>query len=168
MRLTIRTNLAARVLMSCAVNPERILRTGEIAARCNASPDHLLQVVGLLRAGGFIHTIRGRTGGLRLARPAHEISLGALFRMFEAAVPFAECFDAATNACPLAGSCRLQGFIAEAVEAFYRALDGVTVADLVNDNCGLSGLLSMPDGLAAVCLRRSRGRAGTAAVQAVA
>lgn len=168
MRLTIRTNLAARVLMSCAVNPDRIIRTAEIAARCNASPDHLLQVVGLLRAGGFVQTVRGRTGGLRLARPAREISLGAVFRTFESAVPFAECFDAATNACPLAGSCRLQGYIAAAVEAFYCALDGVTVADLTEDNCGLNGLLAMQDGAAAACLRRPRSRIADTNLDAVA
>ncbi|MBS8271820.1 transcriptional regulator, partial [Halomonas litopenaei] len=67
MRLTTRTNLAARILMACAVNDGVTVRTSEIAEKCNASTHHLLQVVNLLQSNGFVETIRGRTGGLRLA-----------------------------------------------------------------------------------------------------
>lgn len=92
MRLTTKTNLAARALMACAVNPGVTLRTAEIAESCNTSLNHLLQVVNALQAHGFVETIRGRGGGLRLARPAEQISVGEVFRLFEAGVPFAECF----------------------------------------------------------------------------
>jgi len=151
MRLTTKTNLAARVLMACAFNRGRTLRTSEIAQVSNASLNHLLQVVNGLQAHGFIETLRGRHGGLRLARPPEQISIGAVFRVFEAGHPFAECFDAETNTCPLSTGCRLRGFIARAVEAFYHELDMVTLEDLTRGNCGLEALLNVPETLSNTC-----------------
>lgn len=143
MRLTTRTNLAVRILMMCAVNEARTVRTADIARSCNASLNHLLHVVSALQALSFLETIRGRGGGLRLAVPGRLISIGAVFRLFEAGVPVAECFDPLTNTCPLAGACRLKTYIAAATEAFYCALDQVSLDDLVIGNCGLEALLSL-------------------------
>ncbi|AMY69267.1 RrF2 family transcriptional regulator [Frigidibacter mobilis] len=151
MRLTTKTNLATRVLMACAVNEGRTLRTSEIAVKCNASLNHLLQIVNALQAGGYIETIRGRCGGLRLARAPGQISIGEVFRLFEAGLPFAECFDATTNTCPLFAACRLRGFVTRALEAFYHELDMVTLADLVKGNCGLNTLLEVPQILRRDC-----------------
>lgn len=151
MRLTTKTNLAARVLMACAVNDGKTLRSVEIADACNASLNHLLLVVGALQAHGFVETIRGRNGGLRLARAPAKISIGEVFRVFEAGVPFAECFSPDTNTCPLTASCRLRNFVSRAVEAFYHELDMVTLADLTKGNCGLDELLSVRDSLGSPC-----------------
>lgn len=151
MRLTTKTNLAARVLMACAFNRGKTLRTSEIAQVSNASLNHLLQVVNGLQAYGFIETLRGRHGGLRLARAPEQISMGSVFRVFEAGHPFAECFDAETNTCPLSSECRLRGYIARAVEAFYHELDMVTLDDLTRGNCGLEALLNVPDTLSNAC-----------------
>lgn len=151
MRLTTKTNLAARILMACAVNEGTTLRSAEIARTCNASLNHLLQTVNALQAHGFVETLRGRHGGLRLARPAAQISMGEVFRVFESGVPFAECFASDTNTCPLSSVCRLRGYVARAVEAFYHELDMVTLADLTKGNCGLAGLLSVPDRLRDLC-----------------
>lgn len=151
MRLTTKTNLAARVLMACALNRGKTLRTAEIAQVSNASLNHLLQVVNSLQANGFVETLRGRHGGLRLARMPEQISMGSVFRVFEAGHPFAECFDAESNTCPLSKECRLRGYIARAVEAFYHELDMVTLDDLTRGNCGLEALLNVPDTLADAC-----------------
>ena len=151
MRLTTRTNLASRVLMFCAVNEGRLVRSGEVAETCNASANHIARVVNLLHAGGFIETVRGRTGGLRLAAPPEQISMGEVFRVFEADIPFAECFDPETNTCPLIGTCRLRHALTRALAAFYDELDGLTLADLVEGNCGLHGLLALPEVLGEAC-----------------
>ena len=73
MRLTTRTNLALRVLMTCGINHGEKLRTADIAERCNASVHHLLQVVHTLQEHEFIETLRGRSGGLKLARDSDAI-----------------------------------------------------------------------------------------------
>jgi Rrf2 family nitric oxide-sensitive transcriptional repressor len=152
MRLTTRTNLAARVLMFCAVHADRTVRSTEIAEACNASGNHLAQVVQQLHTHGFVHTQRGRTGGLRLMREPNQISIGQVFRIFESSVPFAECFAGEENTCPLTTACRLRGFISRAVEAFYHELDMVTLDDLVRGNCALTALLTMVEAPRQVCV----------------
>lgn len=151
MRLTTRTNLATRTLMFCAVNDGQLVRTSEIAARCNASTNHVAHVVQQLQAEGYLETLRGRTGGMRLAKPASRISIGAVFRVFESDIPFAECFDEERNTCPLAATCRLRSYVARALEAFYHELDMVTLEDLVRGNCGLMDLLAMKPDLSGGC-----------------
>jgi len=87
--------------------------------------------------------VRGRSGGLTLARPPETIRVGEVFRAFEAVLPFAECFAGGENSCPLVGSCRLKCVLAEALDGFYAALDRVSVADLVSGNRALEGLLKV-------------------------
>ena len=146
MRLTIRTNLASRILMYCAVNAARTVRATDIATACNASGNHVSQVIHKLQQNGFVKTLRGRSGGLKLNLMPSEISMGRVFRIFESGVPFAECFDQETNTCPLVADCRLRTYIERALEAFYHELDLVTLDDMVRGNCGLSALLAMrPD-----------------------
>lgn len=154
MRLTTRTNLAARTLMFCAVNDGRLVRTSDIAERCNASTNHVARVVQQLQAEGYLETLRGRTGGIRLARPANRISIGAVFRVFETEIPFAECFDQERNTCPLSATCRLRSYIQRALEAFYHEMDLVTLDELVRGNCGLMDLLAMRPDTSSGCSKR--------------
>jgi Rrf2 family transcriptional regulator, nitric oxide-sensitive transcriptional repressor len=145
MRLTTRTNLAMRALMFCAVNPGRIVRKSEVAARINASENHLAQVINRLGQIGMLRTLRGRNGGFMLAYPANEISVGAVFRAFESDLPFMECFTE-ENTCPLKGVCRIGPHLLRAVESFYATLDPLTLAELVECNEGLEAILAMGDG----------------------
>lgn len=142
MRLTTRTNLAMRTLMYCAVNQNSIVRKHAIAEACGASENHLAQVIHLLARAGFLKTIRGRAGGLCLARPSDQINVGAVFRTFESVLPFTNCTEPEGD-CPLAGACRLQCEVAKAVEAFYASLDRLTLNDLVSENKPLHQLLQV-------------------------
>ncbi len=155
MRITMRTNIAMRALMYCAVNDDRIVRKAEIAKACNTSENHLAQVVNQLARLGILATLRGRGGGIKLKLAPVDISVGELFRSMEGVVPLAECFTGTENTCPIADCCRLQGALAAAQEAFYSALDDVTLNDLVGGNTQLDALLgasqaATPTG--AVCL----------------
>lgn len=143
MRLTTRTSLAIRTLMVCAANPEKIIRKQEVAQVCGASENHLAQVIHLLAQKEFLKTQRGRSGGLKLGRPADQISVGEVFRTFEAVLPFAECFHTEENQCPLAAACRLKCVLSDALEAFYARLDKETVADLVRGSSELRTLLKV-------------------------
>lgn len=143
MRLTLRTNLAMRTLMFCAVNPDRTVRKAEVARMCNASENHLAHVIVVLSQLGLIQTTRGRNGGLRLARPADQIDVGQVIRAMESGVPFAECFEGAENHCPIKAHCRLRTVLGDALEAFYKALDGIKLAELTDENSGLTHILSL-------------------------
>ena len=134
MRLTTRTNLALRTLMVCAVNPGRIVRKQDVAKACNASENHLAQVINKLGQEGYLDTIRGRHGGLRLARAPEDIAVGEVFRRFEGKVPLAECFSGGADTCPLRPACRLRGALHAAAAAFYASLDGVRLSDLISCN----------------------------------
>lgn len=141
MRVTMRTNIAMRALMFCAVNKDRIVRKSEIAKACNASENHLAQVVNQLARLGILSTLRGRGGGITLNSKPSEISVGRVFRALEGALPLAECFSLEENTCPIAECCRLQGTLARAQEAFYAELDKVTLEDLTGGNTKLCTLL---------------------------
>jgi Rrf2 family nitric oxide-sensitive transcriptional repressor len=145
MRLTMRTNLALRTLMFCAVNAGKTVRKQEVAVACHASENHLAQVIHKLAQAGFITTLRGRSGGLHLGRDASLIGVGEVVRAFESGLPFTECMDApgADPTCPLAAVCRLKCAFAEALAAFYASLDKVTLCDLVQGNDGLKRLLKV-------------------------
>jgi len=162
MRLTTRTSLALRTLMVCAVNRGQIVRKSDVAARINASENHLAQVINQLGHIGLIRTQRGRHGGFELARPPEKISVGQLFRAFEGDLPFMECFTE-TNTCPLKGVCRIRPHLSRAVEAFYATLDPVTLSELVDCNGALEAMLRLGEdtrraGLAA-CRQASAERA---------
>ncbi|SPF77961.1 HTH-type transcriptional repressor NsrR [Pseudoprimorskyibacter insulae] len=131
--------------MFCAANTGRLVTKHEIAKKCNASENHLAQVINQLAQLGFLHTQRGRNGGLELGRPADQIVIGEIFRALEAPVPLAECFADVDNTCPLTNSCRLRTALTDAANAFYATLDPITLDALICDNVGLLNLLG-PDG----------------------
>lgn len=143
MRLTVRTNLAMRTLMFCAVNKGRIVRKQEIAEACNASENHLAQVIHKLALAGLITTVRGRSGGLVLQRDPAELRVGEVVRTFEGDVPLTECMEADNGNCPLAACCSLKCAFSDALNAFYASLNRLTVADLVENNTDLTRLLSV-------------------------
>jgi len=128
--------------MFCAVNHGRLVTKHEIAKRCNASENHLAQVINQLAQMGVVKTQRGRNGGLELARSADQIEIGSIFRAMEASVPLAECFADVDNSCPLVEACRLRGALTEAVEVFYQRLDRVSLDELVCGNDALTALLT--------------------------
>ncbi len=142
MRITKRTNIAVRLLMYCAVNAGRVVTKAEVAQRCNISQNHLAQIVNQLGQRGFVTTRRGRNGGLRLRRAATEITVGEVFRSFEGELPLVECFADADNTCPLVSACRLRHALTRAGEAFYQALDEITLDSLTCGNLELHSLLS--------------------------
>jgi Rrf2 family nitric oxide-sensitive transcriptional repressor len=131
MRLTLHTDLALRLLMLLAIEPEQLHTIEEAARRYGVSRNHLMKVTQTLAQAGFVESTRGRNGGLRLARPAAAISLGAVIRATEDGFDLVECFDPAANRCILTPVCGLRGPLEEAVLAFLSTLDRYSLADLV-------------------------------------
>jgi Rrf2 family nitric oxide-sensitive transcriptional repressor len=148
-----------RVLMYCAGNPGRLVTKHEIANRCNASENHLAQVINQLGQLGFLHTQRGRNGGLELGRPAEEILIGDVFRALEQPVPLAECFADVDNTCPLTEACRLRSALSDAANAFYATLDPITLESLVCDNPMLMSIIA-PDACSGDQRRRTLVKSG--------
>ncbi|MBP6503071.1 MAG: Rrf2 family transcriptional regulator [Rhodoferax sp.] len=132
MRLSEYTDYSLRVLMYCAAHPGRLVTIGELAEHHQVSKNHLMKVVNDLSRQGVIETTRGRGGGLRLLQSADQIRVGDIVRVSETDFRLVECFDPATNTCTLTPSCRLKQVFSNALQAYFRELDGVTLADLMS------------------------------------
>ncbi len=141
MRLTVQTDYALRMLMHLACRADALVTIHEIAERYAISKNHLMKVAHGLGRAGFIETVRGRSGGLRLARPAEEIPVGAVARRTERASVLVECFPGGNGGCLITPHCRLKSVLEEAQEAFFRVLDRYSVHDLVKRNPALLDLL---------------------------
>lgn len=141
MRLNLQTDYALRLLMHLAVNEDHLSTIAEVADRYAISKNHLMKVAHILGREGVIETVRGRSGGLRLARPAGKIIVGRIVRMMEADLALVECFQGGANECVITPACRLKGMLGEAVDAFLSVLDQYTIENLVRRNRKLQTLL---------------------------
>ena len=140
MRLTQWTDYALRVLMYCATHAEREAAPtiAEIAEVHNISRSHLMKIVMELSAKGWLSTTRGRGGGLRLVQAPSQIVVGEVVRQMEEDFTMVECFSTEGRSCTIDGRCRLKGVLADALQAWMRVLDGVTLAELVAPATGIS------------------------------
>ena len=129
MRLTAFTDFGLRALMRLASEPGRSYTTDEIAQELSISRHHLSKVVRALADAGFVATQRGAGGGFSLARPADQISLGAVVRRLEDGHALVECFRDDGGACTLMPGCRLRGRLARARDAFIAELDKSSLAE---------------------------------------
>ncbi len=149
MRLTLYTDLSLRLLMFLALSPDGRGTIQSAAERYRVSRNHLMKVARQLGQSGFIETVRGRGGGLRLGKPATEIRVGDVVRTTEEDFRMVECFDASRNTCGLAPACRLKGVLGEALGAYLAALDKYTLADLTAQGPAMRQLLGLPEPKAA-------------------
>lgn len=131
MRLMAFTDYGLRVLMRLAVEPARVVTTEQIADEHGISRHHLVKVVRELAEAGFIRTQRGIGGGMKLARPADEITVGEVVRLLESRQALVECCRADGGDCILNPGCRLKGRLMRAQAAFLADLDRSTLADCV-------------------------------------
>lgn len=138
MKLTNWTDYTLRVLMYCAaaVGRSQPVTISEIAQAHGISRSHLMKIVVELAHLELVETTRGRGGGLRLLKPADRIVLGEVVRATETDFNLVECFDPLQDMCRLTGQCRLQGVFQQALDAYLKVLDGVTLADLVRPPAG--------------------------------
>lgn len=143
MRLTQQTSYSIRVLLYCAANTSDNSRIRDIAATYNISELHLFKIMHVLVEAGFVETIRGRNGGIRLARAADQISIGAVVRATESNFHLTECFDAGQRDCPLVDACGVNRILGEALAAFFGVLDRYTIADVAKDRGALRHLLDL-------------------------
>jgi Rrf2 family nitric oxide-sensitive transcriptional repressor len=147
MRLTVYTDYALRVLMYIAVHPEPKPTIAGIASAYGISRAHLMKVVYELGVAGYIETVRGNRGGLRLKRPAEQIGLGEVIRHTEPDLDLVPCFaQDAADCCAIRPACNLRGALNRARAAFLAVLDGYSLADLVQNRDALATLISGSSG----------------------
>jgi Rrf2 family nitric oxide-sensitive transcriptional repressor len=132
MRLTQFSDYALRTLLFLGVKEGGVVSVAEIARSYGISYHHLVKVAAMLVELGLVEAVRGRRGGLRLAKPPAEIDIGWVVRRTEPDFNLVECFDAATDTCPITPICGLKHVLADAQKSFLAALDRVTLGDLLD------------------------------------
>lgn len=130
MRLTSTADYALRLLMYLGHHPQRLCTIAEVAQAYQISEAHLMKITQQLGAAGWIETLRGKGGGIRLAHAPVDIRLGAVVRSVESDFQLVECF-AADSACTLTGSCALAHIVRNALDDFFLRLDRHTLADIL-------------------------------------
>ena len=138
MKLTRYTDYALRVLMHIAARPDRLASISEMARTYRISHNHLMKVVHDLRKQGYLESVRGRSGGVRLARLPEDIRVGEVVRHTEGGFDLVDCAS-----CVIASACSLTSALRQALAAFMAVLDNYTLADLVAERQnGLRELLA--------------------------
>lgn len=126
MKLTLFTDYSIRMLLYLGTRPDRLCSIAEVARAYGVSQNHLMKVANQLARAGYVESVRGRFGGIRLGRAPETINIGAVVRETEEGFDLVDC-----GACAINGACGLTGVLNEAICAFLAVLDRSTLADLL-------------------------------------
>jgi Rrf2 family transcriptional regulator, iron-responsive regulator len=143
MKLTRQSSYAIRTLIYCAVNEPELSRIADIAKAHAISELFLFKLIKPLVENGLLQTVRGRHGGIRLGRPASDITLLDTIRLTEENFAMAECFEGGDISCPLVDNCDVNAALREALGAFFEVLESKTIADLANKRRSLRERLGL-------------------------
>ena len=143
MQLTRLTDYSFRILIYLAANRGRQVTVREIAANYSISRSQMMKVANILTQRGFVRAVRGRGGGLTLARPPSQINMGDVARKLEEDFDVVECFTG-SGRCRIEPGCRLKPLLGRAVDAFLHELDSATLADIAGEPGAIVHLLNRP------------------------
>lgn len=144
MRLKKYTDYALRVLIYTASKPgEELSSKKEISEVFHISLNHLAKIVHELQKEGYVETVRGRSGGIRLAKSPEDINIGAVVRLMEDDFQMFECFSCETDYCVISPACKLKRVVGKALREFLRVLDAYTLADILENKDELKDLMGI-------------------------
>lgn len=144
MQLTQYTDFGLRTLIALGLNPGNQLTVTRISQAYGISRHHLVKVVARLAELGYVDTLRGKGGGVRLALDPGQIRIGAVVRSMEAELGVVECLEEGGGRCVIAPACRLKGVLREATREFLDSLDQYTLADVLRQRQPVARLLGIP------------------------
>lgn len=141
MRLTRHTDYAFRALIYLGLlEKDQLATIGNIATDYGISRNHLMKVIQKLVQSGYVHSVRGKFGGVCLGVAPRDVRLGAVARVTESQERMLDCRD---DSYPLSSDCPLQDAMDEAMDAFFKALDRYTLEDMLTQPERLAALVGM-------------------------
>lgn len=143
MQLTTFTDYSLRVLIYVGLCQDRLVTIDEVADRYGISRNHVMKVVSRLGRLGYLETVRGNRGGMRLARRPELIGLGSVVRQSENDFGLVECLQDNDKLCVVEPACTLKAALIDALDAFLAVLDRYTLADLIKPEKKLANLLGI-------------------------
>lgn len=144
MQLTQYTDYGLRMLIALGLARPRRVTVAEISKAYGISRHHLVKIAARLSELGYVETLRGKGGGMRLARDPSQLRIGEVVRKLEAELGVVECLEAGGGTCVIVPSCRLKPLLATATQRFIDELDAHTLADVLQPRLPLSRLLGIP------------------------
>jgi Rrf2 family nitric oxide-sensitive transcriptional repressor len=144
LEISLYSDYSFRVLMYLALQEQNLVQIKTISEAYRVSENHLVKVVQHLVRLGYVASVRGRSGGIRLAKVPEEIVLGEVFRRTEPNLKLLTCFDAEHSVCPIVGVCELRGVFEQALKSFLQELDKQTLADVVGRRMQMLSSLNIP------------------------
>jgi Rrf2 family nitric oxide-sensitive transcriptional repressor len=144
MQLTQYTDYALRTLIALSLSPGERSTVSDVSRAYGISRHHLVKVVGRLAELGYVETVRGKGGGVRLARHPQQIRIGDIVRAMEAELAVVECLKEEGGNCVIAPACRLKSIMRDATGKFLAELDTYTLAEIVKSRAPLARLLGIP------------------------
>jgi Rrf2 family transcriptional regulator, nitric oxide-sensitive transcriptional repressor len=143
MQLTQYTDYGLRTLIALGLAQPRRMTVAQISSAYGISRHHLVKIAARLAEQGYIQTLRGKGGGMRLARDPALIRIGDVVRSMEAELGVVECLESGGGNCVIVPSCRLKPLLASATERFMAELDAHTLADVLQPRLPLARLLGI-------------------------
>lgn len=131
MQLSLHADYSLRVLLYLGSHPDQTVTTRTISEAYGISKHHLVRVVQTLAEFGYVDLLPGRNGGIRLAMDPFKIRIGDVVRCTEPNMTLLECFDPATNTCPIIHACGLKVVLRTALKALLAELDQHTLGSLM-------------------------------------
>ena len=139
--MTKHTDYAVRILLLLALRSPELVTIQDVAKTYDISKNHLMKVAHKLVQEKYVKSVRGRNGGLLLARAPELINIGELVKSTEATSVLVECFVDKTNTCIITPACGFKGVLHEALEAYMNTLNKYTLRDLMGQQSDLAELL---------------------------
>lgn len=133
MQLTVFTDYGLRSLMYLAANRDSQCSARNIAEHYGISRNHVVKVVHRLAQLGYIISVKGKGGGIRLAQNPETLKLGDIVLSLEPNMELVECFNRETNTCRVTDTCNVKHFLADANRAFIAELNRHTLAEAVSN-----------------------------------
>ena len=140
MRVTLYTDFALRTLIQVSLNDGKLTTINDIARSFGISKPHLMKVVNHLSQKGYLDTVRGRNGGIRLMREPRHINIGQVVRDTEETLDVIGCLEH-KGYCPIERVCVLRSALRDATHAFLAVMGTYSLADLIKPRKALSSLL---------------------------
>jgi Rrf2 family nitric oxide-sensitive transcriptional repressor len=144
MQLTQYTDFGLRTLIALGLARPRRMTVAEVSNAYGISRHHLVKIAARLAELGYVESLRGKGGGMSLARDPAQIRIGDVVRQMEAELGVVECLEAEGGSCVIVPSCRLKPLLAAATQKFIAELDAHTLADMLQPRLPLSRLLGIP------------------------
>ena len=149
MHLTNFSDYSIRVMIYLGLQKSKLVTISDIAKAYEISENHLTKAVHQLAQRGYIETVRGKGGGLRLVRKPDTVNIGEMIRYSEGNTTLLPCMDNEESCC-IRPNCKLMGILREAQVALFTVLDKYTLADLLQQEAPLTQILMQPKTLKSV------------------